>query len=118
MKSKNNGKGENFLDLIVDRNHENYEELDGRIHLIFIHKNPVQRFLRWMTKKKMTSTLELDNLGSIIWKNSDGKNTVYDLINILLDKEEDTYESMQERVIIYLRTLRNRKLIKLRRVII
>ena len=64
-----------------------------------------------MTKKSNTSTLELDKLGSLVWENIDGKNTIYDIINILLETEEDTYESMQQRVFMFIRILKNRKII-------
>ena len=103
----------NFLDLIPVKAHSDYREEDNRIHLIFTHDKLIEKVLRWIVKKKTTSTLELDNLGSNAWKSFDGKNTVYDVINLLLEKEEDTYASMEQRVIMFIRLLLKKKLIKL-----
>ena len=101
----------NFLDVIPVKLHLNYKKQNGNIHLIFIHDSLLQKFLRWMTKKSSTSSLELDGLGSVVWENIDGKNTVYDIINILLEKEKDSYESMQKRVFMFVRLLKNKKII-------
>lgn len=104
----------NFLELIPLRNHEEYEETDGLIHLIFIHDKPMEKFLRWMSGKNRKSTLELDRLSSLAWKNFDGKNTVLDIINILLEAEKDSYESMEQRIILFTRLLLKKKLIVLK----
>lgn len=103
----------NFLELIPVRTHGNYKEVDGMIHLIFTHDKFIEKILRWIVKKGATSTLELDSLGSNAWKSFDGKNTVYDVINLLLEKEEDTYASMEQRVIMFIRLLLKKKLITL-----
>jgi len=101
----------NFLDIIPIKLHLNYKKNNGNINLIFTHDSLLQKFLRWMTKKGNTSSLELDGLGSVVWENIDGKNTIYDIINILLEKEKDSYESMQERVFMFIRLLKNKKII-------
>jgi len=111
MKKNNKKSEENFLDIIPIKVHLNYKKQDGNIHLVFTHNSLIQRFLRWMTNKKKISTLELNGLGTVVWENIDGKNTIYDIINILLEKEEDTYESMQERVFLFIRLLKNKKYI-------
>jgi len=102
---------ENFLDIVPVKLHLDCKRQDGNIHLVFTHTSFLQKTLRWMTKKSNTSTLELDGLGSLVWENIDGKNTIYDIINILLETEKDTYESMQERVFMFIRILKNRKII-------
>jgi hypothetical protein len=101
----------NFLDIIPIKLHLNYKTNNGNINLVFTHDSLLQKFLRWMTKKSSTSSLELDGLGSVVWENIDGKNTIYDIINLLLEKEEDSYESMQERVFMFIRLLKNKKII-------
>ncbi len=103
----------NFLDMVPVRLHDNYREVDGVVHLIFTHDKLVEKILRWMVKKGRTSTLELDKLGSNAWKAFDGKNTVYDIINLLLTVEEDSYESMEQRIIMFTRLLIKKKLIRL-----
>ncbi|MGB6127845.1 MAG: PqqD family protein [Psychrilyobacter sp.] len=102
---------ENFLDIIPVKLHLDCKKQDGNIHLVFTHITLLQIFLRWMTKKSNVSTLELDGLGSLVWENIDGKNTIYEIINILLKIEEDRYESMQQRVFMFIRILKNRKII-------
>ena len=111
MKKNVNKLDENFLDVVPVKIHLDYKKQDGNIHLVFTHDGIIQKFLRWMTKKKKVSTLELNGLGTIVWENIDGKNTIYDIINILLEKEEDLYESMQERVFMFIRLLKNKKYI-------
>jgi len=106
-------KETNFLDMIPIRLHDNYKEVDGVVHLIFTHDKLIEKFLRWMVKKGKTSTLELDELGSNAWKGFDGKNTVYDVIKLLLVKEEDSYESMEQRIIMFIRLLIKKKLVRL-----
>ena len=103
----------NFLDLIPVRIHNDYREEEGIIHLIFTHNKLIEKFLRWIVRKSTTSTLELDTLGSNAWKSFDGNNTVYDVINLLLEKEQDSYASMEQRVIMFIRLLLKKKLIKL-----
>ncbi len=103
----------NFLDLKPVRVHLDFEEKDGIIFLIFTHNNPIQKFLRWFVKKNSKSTLELDKLGSLAWKSFDGNNTVYDIINILLKDEDDSYKSMEQRIIMFTRLLLKKKLITL-----
>ena len=99
MKSKSRKDQENFLDVVPIKLHLDYKKQGDNIHLVFTHDNFIQNFLRWMTKKKSTSTLELDGLGTIVWENIDGKNTIYEIINILLKEEEDRYESMPRKSI-------------------
>jgi hypothetical protein len=114
MKSRSekvNKKEVNFLEIVPVKLHLDYKKQDGHIHLVFTHNSYIQRFLRWMTRKKKISTLELNGLGSVVWENIDGQNTVYDIINILLKVEEDSYESMQERVFMFIRLLKNKKYI-------
>jgi hypothetical protein len=114
MKSRSkkiNIKEENFLDIVPVKLHLDYKKQDGNIHLVFTHDGFIQKFLRWMTKKKKISTLELNGLGTVVWENIDGKNTIYEIINILLKEEEDSYESMQERVFRFIRLLKNKKYI-------
>ena len=103
----------NFLELVPVRTHNDYKEIDGIIHLVFTHDKMVEKILRWIVKKDATSTLELDILGSNAWKSFDGKNTVYDVINTLLEKEKDTYQSMEQRIIMFIRLLLKKKLITL-----
>lgn len=110
MRKKKN-KEINFLEIKPIKLHLDCKKQDGNIHLVFTHNNILQKFLRWMTKKTNKSTLELNGLGTLVWESIDGENTVYDIINILLEKESDSYESMQHRVFTYIRLLKNKKLI-------
>lgn len=104
-------KDRNFLEVIPTIVHNEYKEVDGVIHIIFTHDELIQKVLRWFTRKGRTSTLELDRLGSKAWKSFNGKNTFYDIVNILMEEEEDTYESMEQRIIIFARYMHNKKLI-------
>lgn len=99
---------DNFLVYIPKKKHTLWEKRRGRVYLIFNHNKPVEKFLRWLVKKPSVSDLELDALGTEVWININGINTVYDIGERLKDKFGKSCEPVYERLIMYLRYL-NRK---------
>ena len=57
-------------------------------------------------------TVELENFGTSIWNQIDGKNTVSDIINYMLTEYPEE-EQMQDRVVKYIKQLFKDKFIKL-----
>lgn len=72
-------KEDNYFLYIPKIKHENWEIRNDRVYLIFHHDKAIEKLIRWLFKKPYISDIELDELGSKIWLNIDGKKTVYEL---------------------------------------
>ena len=79
----------------------------------------IPRFNRaWMAKfflpkgKKNEVRMNLDQNGSAVWLQIDGKNTIQDIVNHLSDIAENE-ENYQDRVILFLQGLFNNNIIKI-----
>lgn len=102
---KNQKKEDNFLLYIPKKKHRQWEEKNGKVYLIFQHNKAAEKFLRWLVKKPYVSDLELDDLGSCTWKLIDGKRSVYDIGQCLLNQYGSDCEPVNERLIMFLRYL-------------
>lgn len=75
---------------------------------------------KWTTKyimpllKQKHFRVKLDELGSLVWKNCDGKNSVEDLIRILQKELGDSEEQIYERLAKYILHLQKEKFLELR----
>ncbi|SHI04058.1 hypothetical protein SAMN02745196_02478 [Clostridium collagenovorans DSM 3089] len=87
-KEKKENKQDNFLLYVPYRKHDEWEVKKGFVYLIFHHDKAVERFMRWLIKKPSVSDMKFDRLGSCVWTNMDGKNTVYEIGQILLQLPE------------------------------
>lgn len=105
MGKQKNDKADNFLLYIPRKKHDNWEIRKGKVWLIFSHDKAVERFMRWLVKKPTVSDVELDAIGSSVWKYIDGKATVYDIGQKLLFEFGDKMEPVYDRLIMYLRHL-------------
>ena len=113
-------KEDNFLLYIPMKKHKEWEVRGGNVYLIFHHNKLPEKILRIFSKKRPKVTdIKLDNLGTAVWNNCNGENTVYDIGKKLLELPEVkkqykdlTYEAYEdkchpiyERLIMYLRYL-------------
>jgi len=57
-------------------------------------------------KKENTFTANMDKIGSIIWKNADGRNSVKDILE-MLKKEFPNEENMDQRLFLFLQQMYN-----------
>ena len=57
-------------------------------------------------KKDDTFTANMDKIGSIVWKNSDGKKTVKEILEIL-KKEFPTEDEVDQRLFLFLQQMRS-----------
>jgi hypothetical protein len=64
--------------------------------------------VRWLVKKPQVSDMELDEIGSEVWLNIDGENSIYDIGRILDGKYGEKCQPVYDRLIMYMRFL-NRK---------
>lgn len=102
---KDKKKGDNFLVYVPLKKHEEFEVKKGSVRLIFHHNKLAERFVRWLFKKPKVSDVELDKLGSRVWLLIDGKSSVYDIGQSLLQEFGKNCDPVYERLIMYLRFL-------------
>ncbi len=98
-------KEDNFLLYIPKLNHETFEVKKDVVKLIFHHNKPIEKFVRWLVKKPLISDVELDKVGSKVWTLIDGKSSVYDIGQGLLNEFGKSCEPVYDRLIMYLRYL-------------
>lgn len=104
-KNKEETKGDNFLLYVPKKKHVEYEVRNHRVFLIFHHTKPIEKLLRWLVKKPYISDVELDEIGSEIWKLIDGNTSVYEIGQKLFEKFGKKCEPIYDRLILYLRYL-------------
>ena len=94
---------ENFLLFRPLRKIEHWEVNDEKVKLIFEHNKPIEKFTRRLIKKSKFSDIELDEMGSMVWKLCDGNKTVYDIALAMVKKFNDTEQNAIHRLIIFLK---------------
>ena len=107
-KKETDNKKDNFMLYVPFHKHKEWTEKKGRVTLIFHHDHPVQKIAFWLIKKPRVSTLELDELGSAVWKAIDGKRNVYEIGQLIKVKFGESCEPLYDRLIQFLRYLLRR----------
>lgn len=102
-RDKNNK--DNFLLYIPKIKQSSWEERKGRVVLLFYHTKFVERLMRWLVKKPYVSDIELDELGSSVWRLIDGKRSIYDIGQCLRENHGEKCEPVYDRLIMYIRYL-------------
>lgn len=108
LMKKEQKKEDNFLLYVPVKKHTDWEVKNGKVFLIFYHNKTIEKFMRWLVKKPYVSDIELDDIGSAVWKSIDGKTSVYDIGEKLLKEFGKKCDPVYDRLIMYLRYL-NRK---------
>lgn len=98
-------KDDNFMLYIPRKKHKDWEIKNNKVYLVFHHDKTVEKFMRWLVKKPSVSDVELDDLGTTVWLNVNGENTVHDIAQVLKGKFGEKVEPVNERLIMYLRYL-------------
>lgn len=101
-------KDENFLLYVPIKKHKTYEERKGRIFLVFHHDKLVEKLASKLFKKPRVSDLELDELGSAVWKLIDGRRTVLQITEEMKIRFGERCEPINERLIMFIRYLNRR----------
>ncbi len=104
-KQKENKKDDNMLEYIPCIKHTDYEIKNNKVYLIFYHKKPIEKFLRWLVKKPYKTDLELDEFGSFVWNSLDGKRNIYEVGQLLSKRFGDKCNPLYDRLIMFLRHL-------------
>lgn len=88
------------------------EDENGIITLHRVHNTLTDRLAHAVTKKPLRqSHITLEEFGSFLWKNMDGRTTLGELANLLKDEFGDSIEPLYPRLEKYIVTLKNNKLI-------
>lgn len=111
--SKKEKKDDNFLDYIPVKNPENTwsERKDGRMTIHMVHKGFFNKIAQVVFFTPEVSHVDLDEYGTFIWKAIDGEKTVGDLADILEAEYGEAAHPLYERLIQYMRILKNNKFI-------
>ncbi|NOX19561.1 MAG: PqqD family protein [Chlorobi bacterium] len=91
-----------------------HEEKDGLTTVLYVNPNP-NFFERIFFKKasKRPFKIDLDDIGSFIWSQCDGKSTVGQIIEKGKEKFGEKIEPAEARVVEFIRRLTRTKLINL-----
>lgn len=112
MKSKSESK--NLLDFIPVRNNqiEWKVEQDELVVFYIQNKGIYNRIAQTLFKKPEVSRLSLDELGSFVWKQIDGKCSIYQIAQSLKEEFGDKAEPLYDRLATYVLMLKKYNLIR------
>ncbi|SHH38072.1 PqqD family protein [Tepidibacter thalassicus] len=98
----------NLLDFIPVKN-EKYtwvENENGLISIIIKRDGFVDKLMQKAFNTPKKTTVDLDEIGSLVWKNINGKNSIEKIGNILIEHLNDT-DFIYERLAKYIQMLNN-----------
>lgn len=106
-------KQENFLDYIPKRNKLYEWDLNQKKHVevAVVNRGLFNRIAQIFFRKPKVSRIELDELGSFIWQELDGKKTVYEIGACVKERFGKKAEPLYERLSEYIRILHNNRFI-------
>ena len=103
----------NFLDYVPHKNKENTwsKEPGGIIVVHAVHRGFFSLLARKCFARPRVSNIHLDEYGSFVWKQIDGKKTIGQLAEILKSEYGSDAEPLYNRLVHYIKVLYNNKLI-------
>lgn len=112
-KKKTKKISQNYMDTIMFCNPEYKwsENEEGLVVIDVINTGLHHKIAQKLFHKPETSHISLDQYGSVLWKSINGRNTVYDILNIMSETFPDEKDSMLKRVIAFMQTLQANKYI-------
>ncbi|MDK2800681.1 MAG: hypothetical protein PWP27_2171 [Clostridiales bacterium] len=110
-------KTDNFLDLIpvIKRNQSWIKKENGLIEIIIPRNKILDRIVRIFHKTPKVMRIELDKVGSCVWKNIDGKKNIEEIGKILKAEFGQEVEPLYQRLGTYINILKNNKFIVLKK---
>ena len=107
-KSKRLPTVEEFLQFIPKRlDFEWHTDEDGLVRIkVPKFKSDFGKSFCKVIKKDDTFTANLDKLGSLVWKNCDGRNTIKDILDII-KKEFSKEENLDQRLFLFISQMKN-----------
>ena len=116
LKLKDKKSKDNFLLYIPYKNHDDWCEREDKVYLRFTHDKTIEKIASWLTKRSNVSDVELDKMGTAVWKFVDGEKTVYEIGHKLLDTYGKECEPVYKRLSMYLRYLNKKGWIKFKNI--
>lgn len=106
----------NYLDSIPIRREDRPWRLleDGMVEIDMENKGFYHSIAQKFFKKPRISHIALDQYGSVVWQNIDGKNNVMDIIHIMEREFPEEKARMLDRVVTYMATLQRNGFISMR----
>lgn len=108
-------KNDNLLALIPVMNSELKWRIneEGNVQMVIPRTKMLDTIVRKFIKTPETMVIDLDEMGSFIWNQIDGKKSVGEIAIHLKEEFGEMVEPLYERLGIYLNILRNNKWIEL-----
>ena len=105
----------NIYDMIPEKKENvNSRKEEKTITLIIKRKKWVDKLFQKIFNTPKKTTLELDQLGSFVWKQCDGKKTIGDIAYKLKNNFPEEASPVEGRLITFIKILKNNGLIKLK----
>jgi hypothetical protein len=86
---------------------------ETRVQLIITRTGLLDRFVQRFFKRPASSTVDLDKFGSFVWKQIDGKRSVNDIAEEMRQEFGEEAEPLYDRLVKFLRLLRNNDFVSL-----
>lgn len=107
-------KGQNFLELVPKRHEEiNWKTDNDTVKLIVMRDSLLDKIVRKIFKTPDKTVVDLDEIGSLVWKNIDGEKNIFEISRIIKERLGKSAEPVNERLITYIKILKNNDFIKL-----
>ncbi|AZO96011.1 PqqD family protein [Halocella sp. SP3-1] len=105
----------NIFEMIPERKENIHwkKNENGNIILIIKRNKWIDKLLQKIFNTPKQTTLEFDELGSFVWENIDGQKTIGNITGILRKQDSEKYSPVEERLITFMRVLKNNGFIKL-----
>ena len=106
-------KKNNYLDIVFCRNEEMQFEEKDQLVTVFVKNKGFFNFMaqKFLNKPKV-SQIHLEEFGSFIWKQIDGKRTVLEISELVKQAFGEKAEPLLPRLVQYFRILQNNNFVK------
>ena len=106
-------KKENFLDFIpvINPDYTWGDKNKKHVTVHMVNKGFFNRAAQIFFKRPKVSHIDLDEYGSFLWRNIDGKRTIEELAGLMKEQFGEKAEPLYDRLVKYMRILQNNKFI-------
>ncbi len=106
---------ENYLDYIPVYHPDNtWDENDGKVTINMVHKGIYDKIAQKLFHRPRVSHIDLDEYGSFLWQQIDGKKTIGELAVDFKAQFGEKAEPLYDRLVHYMQVLRNNHFILLK----
>lgn len=111
------GRKQNYLEFVPIQNPRYHwtEAKNGMVTVTMPHTGFYNRLAQKLFHTPAFSDIDLDTLGSFIWRQIDGEQSVYDIAARVKEEFGDQAEPLYERLVKYMQTLKNNGFVSLRK---